>query len=121
MEADADGWLSLLVSSPPLAQWAEMVQNLLCHSANNKQTTNNSTTTNNTATSSTGKTGADNWRKALIFFKPLFILINCPKSNLFSTPTLIENLNCDIKHYCHFLSTNIHMYRIFRILQLLNW
>ena len=88
MEADADGWLSLLVSSPPLAQWAEMVQNLLCHSANNKQTTNNSTTTNNTATSSTGKTGADNWRKALIFFKPLFILINCPKSNLFSTPTL---------------------------------
>lgn len=55
MEADADGWLSLLVSSPPLAQWAEMVQNLLCHSANNKQTTNNSTT-NTAASTTTGKT-----------------------------------------------------------------
>ena len=69
MEADADGWLSLLVSSPPLAQWAEMVQNLLCH-ANNKQTTNNST---NTASSTTGKTAPrEIIGKALIFFTPLF-------------------------------------------------
>ena len=72
MEADADGWLSLLVTSPPLTQWAEMVQNLRCH-ANNKQT-NNSTTT-----ASTGKT-TDHIRvkiigKALIFSSHYFDLI----------------------------------------------
>ena len=34
-EAEAeDGWLSILIatSSPSIAQWANIVQNLLCHS-----------------------------------------------------------------------------------------
>ena len=32
-EAAADGWLSILIASsaPSIAQWADIVQNLLCH------------------------------------------------------------------------------------------
>ena len=31
--AEADGWLSILIASsaPSIAQWADIVQNLLCH------------------------------------------------------------------------------------------